>query len=82
MRSGVFHTAFKQGKAVYYFPIEERHNHIIGISSDGNKIEVNENNELLSSIPCRKETLEKFKSELSDVRSTMKYCSYKANLYY
>lgn len=82
MRNGVFHTVFKGKKAVYYFPLEERHHHIIGISSDGNKIEVNEHNELMSSLPCRKETLEEFKHELSEVRSVMKYCPYKACLYY
>lgn len=82
MKDGVFHTVFKQGEAVYYFPLEERHHHIIGISSNGKRIEVNGQNELMSSIPCRKETLEEFKHELSEVRNTMKYYPYKANLYY
>ena len=82
MRNGVFHTAFKGEKAIYYFPLEERHNHIIGISSEGKKIEVNEHNELMSSLPCRKESLEEFKDELSEVRDTMKYEPYKACLYF
>lgn len=82
MRDGVFHTAFKGKEAVYYFPLEERHNHIIGISSEGKKIEVNEYNQLISSLPVRKETLEEFKDELSNVNSIMKYEPYKACLYF
>lgn len=82
MRTRVFHTAFKKGEAVYYFPLEERHNHVIGVSSDGKKIEVNEHNELMSSIPCRKEILEEFKKEMSEVNSIMKYEPYKSCLYF
>ena len=82
MRYGIFHTAFKGEEAVYYFPLEERHAHIIGISSDGCRIEVNEKNQLISSVPASQETLEEFKHELSEVKSTMKYCPYRACLYF